>query len=88
MKFKLVLVLVLFVSVAANARIVRGVIKDAQTGEEIIGASVVVKEEPSKGVVSGLNGSFNLDLDYGKCTLVCSYIGYETYETMQKFLFR
>ena len=82
MKFKLVLVLVLFVSVAANARIVRGVIKDAQTGEEIIGASVVVKEEPSKGVVSGLNGSFNLDLDYGKCTLVCSYIGYETYEVV------
>ena len=51
MKFKLVLVLVLFVSITANARIVRGVIKDAQTGEEIIGASVVVKEEPSKGVV-------------------------------------
>ncbi len=82
MKFKLVLVIVLFVSIAANARIVRGVIKDAKTGEEIIGASVVVKEEPSKGTVSGLNGSFNLNLDYGKCTLICSYIGYETYEVV------
>ena len=82
MKFKLVLFIVLFVSIAANARIVRGVIKDAKTGEEIIGASVVVKEEPSKGTVSGLNGSFNLNLDYGKCTLICSYIGYETYEVV------
>ena len=82
MRFKLVLVFVLFASVFANARIVRGVIKDAKTGEEIIGASVVVKEEPSKGTVSGLNGSFNLNLDYGKCTLICSYIGYETYEVV------
>lgn len=82
MRFKLVLVFVLFASVFANARIVRGVIKDAKTGEEIIGASVVVKEEPSKGTVSGLNGNFNLNLDYGKCTLICSYIGYETYEVV------
>ena len=82
MRFKLVLVFVLFASVFANARLVRGVIKDAKTGEEIIGASVVVKEEPSKGTVSGLNGSFNLNLDYGKCTLICSYIGYETYEVV------
>lgn len=82
MKYRLVLAFVLFFSTVANARIVKGVIKDAQTGEEIIGASVVVKEEPSKGVVSGLNGSFNLSINDGKCTLVCSYIGYETYEVV------
>ena len=74
MKYRLVLAFVLFFSTVANARIVKGVIKDAQTGEEIIGASVVVKEEPSKGVVSGLNGSFSLSINDGKCTLVCSYI--------------
>ena len=41
MKYRLVLAFVLFFSTVANARIVKGVIKDAQTGEEIIGASVV-----------------------------------------------
>lgn len=70
----------LLLSLSANARVVKGIIKDAQTGEEIVGASVVVKENPSKGVVSGLDGSFNLDIDSPRCTLVCSYVGYKTFE--------
>ena len=65
---------------SADAAVVRGKIKDAKTGEEIIGASVVVKEEPSKGAVSGLDGSFNLSVDYPTFTLICSYVGYKNYE--------
>lgn len=52
---------------------------DAQTGEEIIGARVSVKENPSQAVISGLDGSFNIDIA-GGCTLVCSYMGYLPYE--------
>lgn len=52
---------------------------DAQTGEEIIGARVSVKENPSQAVISGLDGSFNIDIA-GGCTLVCSYMGYQPYE--------
>ena len=52
---------------------------DAQTGEEIIGARVSVKENPSQAVISGLDGSFNIDIT-GGCTLVCSYMGYQPYE--------
>lgn len=59
---------------------VKGKIKDAQTGEEIIGASVCVKEEPSKGTVSGLDGSFSISTDKKRYTLVCSYVGYKKAE--------
>ena len=30
---------------------IKGKVKDAQTGEEIIGASILIKEEPGKGAV-------------------------------------
>ena len=67
-------------SASVQAGVVKGKIKDARTGEEIIGASVMVKEEPGKGTVTGLDGSFNLSVNRNKYTLVCSYIGYKNYE--------
>lgn len=60
--------------------VIKGKIKDARTGEELIGASVFIKEEPSKGAVTGLDGSFSLSATRRKCTLVCSYIGYKKRE--------
>ena len=80
MKTRFIAVILLLVSFSAQARIIRGKITDAQTGEEIIGASVVVKEEPGKGAVTGLDGSFNLSVEGNTYTLVCSYIGYKNYE--------
>ena len=35
----------MFAAMSVNARTVKGLIKDAQTGEEIIGASVLIKEK-------------------------------------------
>ena len=69
-------------SASVQAGVVKGKIKDARTGEEIIGASVMVKEEPGKGTVTGLDGSFNLSVNRNKYTLVCSYIGYKNYEVI------
>lgn len=62
MKSKWILGACLLASVNAQAWDLKGKIRDAQTGEEIIGASVVVKEEPTKGAVTGLDGSFNLSV--------------------------
>lgn len=62
MKSKLVLGMCLLASVNAHAWDLKGKIKDAQTGEEIIGASVMVKEDPTRGAVTGLDGSFNLSV--------------------------
>lgn len=54
MKSKIVLVLLSLMSAGVQAGVIKGKIKDAQTGEEIIGASVIVKEDPGKGTVTGL----------------------------------
>lgn len=80
MKASIVLALLSLMSAGVQASVVKGKIKDAQTGEEIIGASVMVKEEPGKGAVTGLDGSFNLSVNRDKYTLVCSYVGYKKYE--------
>ena len=78
MKSSLVLSLLLLATANINARDIKGKVKDAQTGEEIIGA--LIKEEPGKGAVSGMDGSFNLSVARPKYTLVCSYVGYKKCE--------
>jgi len=60
---------------------IEGVVRDAQTGEPLIGASVFVKGNKSVGTTSGLDGGFILkNVDAGKINLVCSYISYQTME--------
>lgn len=63
----------------AEGRDIKGKIKDAETGEEIIGARISVKEHPDQAVVSGLDGSFNIPVTEN-CTLLCSYMGYQSTE--------
>jgi hypothetical protein len=60
---------------SATFSIVRGVVKDAQTEEELIGASIWVKEQ-NTGTTTGLDGSFRLQLNQFPATLVYSFIGY------------
>ncbi|MFT4741736.1 MAG: iron complex outermembrane receptor protein, partial [Marivirga sp.] len=57
----------------------QGKVRDGETGEALIGASVAIKGT-SNGSVADLNGSYTLDLDPGKYTLSVSYIGYKTRE--------
>lgn len=52
----------------------------SESGEGLIGVTVVVKEVPGKGVVTDIDGRFKItDLQKGQ-TLVFSYIGYEKQE--------
>ena len=57
----------------------RGVIKDASTGEPLIGANVVEKGT-SNGTVTHGDGSFQLAVQSNRAVLVISYIGYQTLE--------
>ncbi|MGL4292963.1 MAG: carboxypeptidase-like regulatory domain-containing protein, partial [Bacteroidales bacterium] len=58
---------------------IRGVVKDRQTKEELIGATVAIKDIHGKGTVTGLDGSFILNgITSNQVTLECAYIGYET----------
>ena len=62
-----------------NKRTVSGYIKDAETGEDLIGASIYVSEIES-GAVTNVYGFYSLRLDMGSYTFRFSYIGYETIE--------
>jgi len=60
---------------------IQGVVRDAQTGELLIGANVYLKNNKSNGTTSGLDGSFVLkNVKAEKVILVCSYISYQTLE--------
>lgn len=59
---------------------VRGKITD-ETGETIIGVSVVFKNNPSNGVISDFDGNFSIDIPSAEPTiLVFSFIGMTTLE--------
>ena len=74
------LLMLLMAPNALHAEIVKGKITDMQSGEEIIGASVVIKEYGNKGTSTGLDGCFRIPLQKFPCTLVCQYLGYKTTE--------
>ena len=68
------------ISEGKESSIIRGKVIDASTGEEIIGAAVLLKEIEGKGTVTGLDGSFVLNTELEKCTLLCTSIGYKDLE--------
>jgi hypothetical protein len=69
---------VLFVSTSMFSQNgeVKGTVKDAASGETIIGATVLIAE--GKGVVTDIDGNYSLKLDPGAYTLTVSFVGYES----------
>ena len=57
---------------------VRGVVTD-KDGQPLIGASVIQKDAPSNGVVTGMDGTFSMNAPQG-AVLVVSSIGYKDQE--------
>ena len=83
MKNKLLLLLVLFLSIPiggawAQNITVKGVVID-QTGETVIGASVVEQGNTTNGTITNIDGEFTLSIPRGK-KVVISYIGMVTQE--------
>jgi cephalosporin-C deacetylase-like acetyl esterase len=58
------------------AGVVEGKIRDAKTGEPLIGASVSYAE--GKGTSTDIEGHFSLTTTNGKCMLTIKYVGYKT----------
>ena len=77
--FKQVLIVSLlsfcFLQVEAQQGLVTGVVRDAQTGETLIGANIVYG--PTQGTVTDYDGKFSLRLTPGNYTLNFSYVGFE-----------
>ena len=62
---------------AAAQNLITGHITDVRTGEPLIGASVIVKSEKSKGVVTDIDGNFKLQTKVeAPLTLRVEYVGY------------
>lgn len=59
---------------------VSGTIKDAATGETLIGATVRLKEIPQSGTTANNYGFYSLTAAQGNYTIVVSYTGYATNE--------
>ncbi|MEN8155582.1 MAG: TonB-dependent receptor [Bacteroidota bacterium] len=73
----LLLLLLLPAFEMAGKVVVSGYVRDAATGEELIGANVIIMETGS-GTVTNTYGYYALSVDQGSYTLICSYIGYVT----------
>ena len=63
-------------SVHAQTKTVSGSVRDAKTGEELIGVSVL-ETETTNGIVTDLDGNFTLQVQEG-AELQLSYVGYLT----------
>jgi hypothetical protein len=76
-QYILFLLLLINLDLSAQKRVtISGYIRDAETGEELIGAGVAIKETGS-GTITNQYGFYSLSLTPGFYTLFYSYIGYD-----------
>jgi iron complex outermembrane recepter protein len=72
-------ILLISASVFAQKFTLRGVVKDANNKDLLVGASVVVKGT-TNGTITDIDGNYQLSLAKGSYDLVFSYVGYAAYE--------
>lgn len=76
----LVITLFCFFTLSSIAQVtVKGVVND-ETGEPLVGASVVEKGKPSNGTTTDFDGNFTLTVPNADATLLVTYIGYSAQE--------
>ena len=63
------------ISLFAQQFDVSGIVKDSETGETLIGATVITGE--GQGVITDIDGAFMITLPAGKHTLSAVFVGYE-----------
>jgi hypothetical protein len=64
-----------------KATTIRGSVNDAKTGEELVGANILIKEM-KQGTITGLDGTYAIkNIPKGNYTIICSYISYQKTET-------
>lgn len=77
MKYCLVFLLLFFSQfVIAQEYLLVGVVKDSDTGEPLLGATVVACNDPT---ITDVSGEFELALNEKRCPVAISYLGYQTY---------
>ena len=66
--------------VAQDRVTLSGYVREAESGETLIGANVFVKSNPVKGTSTNAYGFYSLSLEPGDYTIVYSYLGYAEQE--------
>lgn len=70
----------IFQDLNAQSRVVSGFVTSAEDGEPLIGATVSVKGDESRGVVTDINGKYILQINENDKILVVAYLGMKTLE--------
>lgn len=68
--------LLVLTAFAQDTGTLRGVVKDKESGETVIGANVVLESDKSRGAATDLDGKFTLVLPAGNQKIVITSIGY------------
>lgn len=76
-KLSAILILLVSLQTVAWGQTLKGHVYDAHTNEPLVGATVSYKSNGTQGVVSDINGAYEIKLPAGGVDLVFSYIGYE-----------
>lgn len=66
---------------ALQENTIKGTVKDASTGEVLVGVTIVLKGT-TMGQITDINGKFSLTVPAGPSTLAISYIGYKSMEVV------
>ena len=75
---QLALIIVLLGATPLQAETLRGTVKDAVTGEALIGATVKIVELENAAAVADMDGNFTIKISQGgRYTIETNYIGYE-----------
>ena len=72
------MLMAMFVAVASHAQGILGTVTD-ESGEPIIGATVVEKSNPQNATITNFDGEFSIKVSEGQ-TLIISFVGYTTQE--------
>jgi hypothetical protein len=78
-KFQFTLLCMLFLSFTLSAQdkfTISGTLRDKASGEELIGATVMVKELPNTGKAANEYGFYSITLPKGTYTLRANFVGY------------
>ena len=59
---------------------VNGYVRDVSSGEDLIGATIAIKERSGTGTTTNVYGFYSLTLAPGDYTLTFSYLGYQPVE--------
>ncbi len=84
-KIKIILLAILILCGTSNLQgqvgSIRGTVYDSDGVETLIGANVILKQDPSKGTATDVDGTYLLDnIPTGTQTITFSYTGYEAME--------